>query len=72
MLQLHMIRQDPALVKKRLLIKHFPEPDLVDEIIALDDRRKKLQLDFDNNQAKVNSTSKKIGQLMAAGKKEEA
>ena len=72
MLQLHMIRQDPALVKKKLLIKHFAEPDLVDEIIALDDRRKKLQLDFDNNQAKVNSTSKQIGQLMGAGKKEEA
>jgi seryl-tRNA synthetase len=72
MLQLQMIRQDPALVKKKLLIKHFPDPDLVDEIIALDDRRKKLQLDYDNNQAKVNSTSKQIGQLMGAGKKEEA
>ncbi len=33
---------------------------------------KKLQLEFDNNQAKVNSTSKEIGGLMAKGLKEEA
>src|SRR4029077_15751894 len=41
-------------------------------ILALDDKRKKLQLEFDTNQAKVNSASKEIGQLMAKGNKEEA
>ena len=45
---------------------------LVDTIIALDDERKKTQLEFDNNQAIVNSTSKEIGGLMAKGQKEEA
>ncbi|HLG39956.1 MAG TPA: serine--tRNA ligase, partial [Chitinophagaceae bacterium] len=38
----------------------------------LDDQRKKLQLEFDTNQAKVNSTSKEIGQLIGKGLKEEA
>jgi seryl-tRNA synthetase len=65
MLQLQVLRQSPAQVKEKLAIKHFAETDLVDIIIALDDERKKLQLDFDNNQAKVNNTSKEIGVLMA-------
>jgi seryl-tRNA synthetase len=39
----------------------------VDSIIALDDQRKKLQLDFDNTQAKVNAASKEIGKMMASG-----
>ena len=72
MLQLQALRQNPKGVKDKLAVKNFTEPQLVDEIIALDDKRKKLQLEFDNNQAKVNSTSKEIGALMAKGQKEEA
>jgi seryl-tRNA synthetase len=72
MLQIAVLRQNPQMVKDKLAIKHFSELDLVDEIIALDDRRKKLQLEFDNSQAKVNSFSREIGQLMSKGQKEEA
>jgi len=72
MLQLQVLRQDTQKVKERLAIKHFAEVNLVDVIISMDDERKKLQLEFDNNQAKVNSASKEIGQLMAKGKKGEA
>lgn len=72
MLQVAYIRQNAALVKERLAFKNFKEVQLVDDIISLDDERKKLQLEFDTNQAKVNSTSKEIGQLMAKGQKEEA
>jgi seryl-tRNA synthetase len=72
MLQLQILRQNPQGVKDKLAVKNFAEPQLVDQIIALDDERKKLQLDFDNTQAKVNSTSKEIGALMAKGQKEEA
>jgi seryl-tRNA synthetase len=72
MLQLQVLRQSPDDVKKRLAIKHFAEPALVDSILSLDDQRKKLQLEFDTNQAKVNASSKEIGQLMAKGNKEEA
>ena len=72
MLQLQVIRQDPENVKKRLAVKWFTQTHLVDEVIALDDLRKKTQADFDNNQAKVNSVSKEIGALMAKGQKEEA
>ena len=72
MLQVAFIRQHTALVKERLAVKHFKDLQLVDEIVSLDDERKKLQLEFDNTQSKVNSTSKEIGQLMAKGQKEEA
>lgn len=72
MLQLQVLRQNPDWVKERLAIKHFAETGLVDTVLSLDDQRKKLQLEFDNIQAKINSTSKEIGQLMAKGQKEEA
>lgn len=72
MLQLQVLRQNPQAVKEKLQVKHFAELQLVDTIISLDDERKKLQLDFDNNQAKVNSTSKEIGALMGKGQKDEA
>jgi seryl-tRNA synthetase len=60
------------MVKERLSVKNFSETELVDTILLLDEQRKKLQLEFDNTQAKVNSTSKEIGGLMAKGQKEEA
>ena len=69
MLQLQVIRQDPQGVKNKLAIKNFKEQGLVDAIISLDDQRKKLQLEFDNTQATINSLSKEIGQLMAKGEK---
>ena len=72
MLQLQVIRQNPDLVKERLLVKQFKDTGLVDTILSLDDQRKKLQLEFDTTQSKVNSASKEIGQLMGKGQKEEA
>ena len=72
MLQVNVLRQNAGWVKERLAARHFKQLDLVDEIVALDDKRKKLQLEFDNTQAKVNSSSKDIGKLMGQGKKDEA
>jgi seryl-tRNA synthetase len=72
MLQLQIIRQNPEWIKERLAIKYFNEGSVVDEILRLDEQRKKLQLEFDNTQAKINSSSKEIGQLMSKGEKEKA
>lgn len=72
MLQLAVIRQDPDWVKEKLAIKNFAEINIVDTVLSLDEERKKLQLEFDTNQAKVNSASKEIGQLIGKGLKEEA
>ena len=72
MLQVSVLRNNTDEVKRRLAVKHFNQPELVDAVIALDDERKKLQADFDGTQAKVNAASKEIGKMMAQGKKEEA
>ncbi|MEI9913044.1 MAG: serine--tRNA ligase, partial [Bacteroidota bacterium] len=72
MLQLQVLRQNPQAAKEKLAVKYFGETGLIDTILSLDDQRKKIQLEFDNTQAKVNSTSKEIGSLMAKGQKEEA
>jgi seryl-tRNA synthetase len=72
MLQVSVLRANPEEVKKRLAVKHFKQPELVDAIIGLDDERKKLQLDFDTTQGKINAASKEIGKLMGQGNKEAA
>jgi seryl-tRNA synthetase len=72
MLQLAVLRNNPEEVKERLSVKHFKELNLVDEIIVLDDNRKKLTFQFDETKAKINAASKEIGGLMAKGQKEEA
>lgn len=72
MLQLQALRQNPEIVKVKLAKKHFADTSLVDTVLSLDDQRKKLQLEFDTSQAKLNSSSKEIGQLMAKGNKEQA
>ncbi len=72
MLQLAFIRQNRELVKERLAVKNFANLELVDEIIALDEQRRKTQLENDDLAAKVNAASKEIGMLMGKGQKEEA
>ncbi|MEO5945339.1 MAG: serine--tRNA ligase [Chitinophagaceae bacterium] len=72
MLPIQLLRQNPDKVKQKLTIKNYSDLALVDTIIELDDERKKTQLEFDNKQAIVNTTSKEIGGLMAKGQKEEA
>ncbi|MDB5198576.1 MAG: seryl-tRNA synthetase [Chitinophagaceae bacterium] len=72
MLQVAFIRNNTALVKERLGIRNFKEPQLVDSIISLDDERKKLQSEFDETQSKINAASKEIGQLMAKGHNDDA
>ena len=72
MLQVQALKQDPQWAKERLAVKNFTEGKVIDTILELDDQRKRLQLEFDSTQAKINSASKEIGQLMAKGEKESA
>jgi seryl-tRNA synthetase len=72
MLQLATLRNNTEQVKERLAIKNFKEVNLVDEIVSLDDERKKFTFQFDETKAKINAASKEIGMLMSKGQKEEA
>ncbi len=72
MLQLATLRENKEKVKEQLAIKHFSDVHLVDEVIALDDERKRLTFQCDETKSKINAASKEIGMLMSKGQKEEA
>ena len=72
MLQISYIRQQTALVKERLAVKHFADLSIVDNIISLDEQVRKLKVESETLQATMNATSKEIGMLMGKGEKEMA
>jgi seryl-tRNA synthetase len=72
MLQINFIRENREFVKQRLAIKNFKQPELVDELMSWDDKRKQYRLEQEELQSKINAASKTIGTLMAKGEKEKA
>lgn len=72
MLQVSYIRENKEQVLERLSVRNFPQPELVDEIINLDEQRRSTQSEGDALQAEANAAARQIGELMKAGKKEEA
>lgn len=72
MLQLQFIRENRDFVIERLGIRNFGPIELVDEIIAIDENRRKIQSESDALSAESNAAAKQIGDLMRQGKKEEA
>jgi len=72
MLQLGFIRSNRDLVIEGLKKKNFSETDLVDQIISLDEQRRKLQIQSDELLGQRNAASKSIGNLVGQGLHEEA
>src|SRR5436190_17918091 len=72
MLQVGFIKQHTELVKQRLAVRNFKQPELVDELLRWDEKRRQYQLEQEEIQAKINASSKEIGQLMGKGEKEKA
>ncbi len=72
MILIQHIRDNAAWVKERLAVKNFKDVHLVDEIVSLDEERRKTQQELDALLNTVNTNSKLIGGLMKDGKKEEA
>jgi seryl-tRNA synthetase len=72
MLQVSYIRDNREQVLDRLAVKNFKQTELVDEILQLDDKRRQTQTSMDNISAEANAAAKQIGDLMRAGKKDEA
>ena len=72
MLPIQLFRQHKELILEGLKKKNFKDTDLVDKIISLDETRRQAQVDNDAVAASINAASKKIGNLMAKGQKEEA
>ncbi len=73
MLDIRFVRENPETVKQNIRNKfQDAKLPLVDEVIELDARNRKVKAEADSLGASRNKLSKEIGQLMAQGKKEEA
>lgn len=72
MLQVNYIRENREKVLERLSVRNFKQPELVDEVIKLDEDRRQTQTSLDNFSAIANASAKQVGELMRTGKKEEA
>ena len=72
MLQLNTIREEKDRVLAGLKKRNFKELGLIDEIIALDEKRRSTQLALDESLAKSNTLSKEIGSLFKSGETEKA
>ncbi len=73
MIDIKFLRENPEVVKENIK-KKFQDNKLplVDEVIELDQERRKTQQEADELRASKNKIAKEIGGLMAQGKKEEA
>ncbi|MBN1988972.1 MAG: serine--tRNA ligase [Bacteroidales bacterium] len=72
MLTLKFVRDNKDEVVKRLSVKHFDAKELVEKIVRLDDQRREMQQQLDNNLAEQNALAKEIGKLFKEGNSTEA
>lgn len=72
MLILSYLKENKELAIKQLGIKNFKNPELLDQVISLDDSRKSVQFQTDELLAEANLLAKRIGDLMKSGKAAEA
>jgi seryl-tRNA synthetase len=72
MLTIQQIKENPELVISRLAVKGFDGKQPIADVLALDEKRRQLQLNNDNTGAQLNKLAAEIGKLMKAGQKDEA
>lgn len=72
MLTIKQIKEDKEAVVRKLAKKGFDAAAIIDDVLALDDKRKTAQQTLDNTLAEQNALAKEIGGLMKSGNKEEA
>src|SRR5947209_1722749 len=72
MLQVNYIRQNIEVVKERLSIKNFNDLSLVNKVVDLDEKLRKLKSESETLQADMNVASKQIGVLINQGDKSAA
>lgn len=72
MLTLQTIKADPQFVIDRLAVKGFDGKKIINEILDIDSKRRRLQQKCDSDAAELKKLAASIGGLMKEGKKEEA
>lgn len=72
MLDIALIRKQPDFVKERLATRHGGDETHIDEILKLDEQRRKALAEVESLKALRNKVSKEIGALMGQKKIDEA
>ena len=72
MLQISTIREKRDFIIERLSVKNFDAKEIVDQILSMDESRRKAQNELDQLLFKQNTLAKQVGNLYKSGKKSEA
>ena len=72
MLELNFLRENRAEAEVRLAKRNIDAKALLDRANELDELRRSTQTELDGKQAELNTLSRSVGELMKAGKKDEA
>ncbi|MBK6830382.1 MAG: serine--tRNA ligase [Flavobacteriales bacterium] len=72
MLELSFLREHREEAEQRLAKRNIDAKGLLDRASELDEVRRNTQTELDGRQAELNALSRSVGELMKAGKKEEA
>lgn len=72
MLQVPFIRENKDLVIARLKKRNIDATAMIDEVIGLDEDRRRIQAELDNTLAESNTLSKEIGNLYKSGEAQKA
>lgn len=70
MLTIQQIKENPDRIVARLAVKGFDASEIIPRVIALDDRRREIQLRADNKAAELNKLAATIGAHMKKGERE--
>jgi len=72
LIDIQILREDPQRVRDAIRHKGLGDGSLVDQMLELDSRRREKLTALQEAQAESNAVSKSIGELMRAGRKDEA
>lgn len=72
MLPLAYLREQTEKIKEGLAKRNFPQPELVDQLLETDQKRRALQSQLDETLSKSNQLAKEIGTLFKSGQTEKA
>ncbi len=72
MLDIRLVRENPARVREKLASRGSGDEARVDELLALDEKRRSLLTEVENLKSQRNRVSKEIGALMGQKKVQEA
>ena len=72
MLQVPFIRENKALVIERLAKRNIDATQMINDVVALDEDRRRIQTELDNTLAESNALSKEIGNLYKSGEAQKA